>query len=54
MVRLLDFSGRGPDYGSMVAPVGAEFTITAEPNVPLRRNSDGQGRVTDFDLEAEV
>jgi catechol 2,3-dioxygenase-like lactoylglutathione lyase family enzyme len=34
IVRILDFSGRGSDYGSMPAPLGVEFTITAEPSVP--------------------
>src|SRR5262245_31380053 len=34
IVRLLAFSGRGSDYGSMAAPLGVEFTITAEPAVP--------------------
>jgi len=30
LVRILDFEGRGSDYGAMVAPLGVEFTITAE------------------------
>jgi catechol 2,3-dioxygenase-like lactoylglutathione lyase family enzyme len=34
IVRILDFSGRGSDYGSMAAPLGVEFTITAEQEVP--------------------
>ena len=34
IVRILDFSGRGSDYGSMAAPLGVEFTITVEQAVP--------------------
>jgi catechol 2,3-dioxygenase-like lactoylglutathione lyase family enzyme len=30
LVRLLDFEGRGSDYGSVPHPRGVEFTITAE------------------------
>jgi catechol 2,3-dioxygenase-like lactoylglutathione lyase family enzyme len=30
VVRILDFEERGSDYGTMVAPFGVEFTITAE------------------------
>ncbi len=30
LVRILDFEGRGSDYGAMAAPLGVEFTITAE------------------------
>ena len=30
LVRLLDFEGRGSDYGSVPHPYGVEFTITAE------------------------
>jgi catechol 2,3-dioxygenase-like lactoylglutathione lyase family enzyme len=33
IARILDFSGRGSDYGSMPAPLGVEFTITAEHDV---------------------
>ncbi len=33
VVRLLDFEGRGSDYGSMAPPLGVEFTITQEDNV---------------------
>jgi|SRR6516162_1292427 catechol 2,3-dioxygenase-like lactoylglutathione lyase family enzyme len=36
LVRILDFEGRGSDYGAMAAPLGVEFTITAEaPVLPL-------------------
>ena len=30
LVRLLDFEGRGSDYGSVPHPHGVEFTITAK------------------------
>jgi len=30
LVRLLDFEGRGSDYGAMAPPLGVEFTITLE------------------------
>ena len=30
LVRLVDFEGRGSDYGSVPHPHGVEFTITAE------------------------
>src|SRR5437867_3058966 len=33
IVRILDFSGRGSDYGVMAAPFGVEFTITIEHGV---------------------
>jgi catechol 2,3-dioxygenase-like lactoylglutathione lyase family enzyme len=33
LVRLLDFEGRGSDYGSMAAPLGVELTITQEQGV---------------------
>jgi catechol 2,3-dioxygenase-like lactoylglutathione lyase family enzyme len=33
LVRLLDFEGRGSDYGSVPRPHGVEFTITAEAGV---------------------
>ena len=33
LVRILDFEGRGSDYGLMAAPLGVEFTITAEQPV---------------------
>src|SRR5205814_6898391 len=33
LVRLLDFEGRGSDYGAMAAPLGVEFTITQETRV---------------------
>ena len=33
VVRILDFEERGSDYGTMVAPFGVEFTITAESGV---------------------
>src|SRR5262249_28557953 len=32
-VRILDFDGRGSDYGAMAAPFGVEFTITVEASV---------------------
>jgi hypothetical protein len=32
-VRLLDFEGRGSDYGSVPHPHGVEFTITAESGI---------------------
>src|SRR5262245_45833015 len=37
LVRLLDFEGRGSDYGTMPAPYGVELTITAEPGVAPSR-----------------
>ena len=33
LVRILDFEGRGSDYGVMAAPFGVEFTITVEAAV---------------------
>jgi catechol 2,3-dioxygenase-like lactoylglutathione lyase family enzyme len=30
LVRILDFQGRGSDYGTMASPLGVEFTITVE------------------------
>ena len=33
LVRILDFEGRGSDYGAMAAPLGVEFTITEETNL---------------------
>lgn len=33
LVRILDFEGRGSDYGAMAPPLGVEFTITAEASV---------------------
>ena len=33
LVRLLDFEGRGSDYGFGPAPIGVEFTITRETGV---------------------
>jgi catechol 2,3-dioxygenase-like lactoylglutathione lyase family enzyme len=33
LVRILDFEERGSDYGTMAAPLGVEFTITAESAV---------------------
>ena len=30
LTRILDFDGRGSDYGQMAAPFGVEFTITEE------------------------
>ena len=30
LVRILDFEGRGSDYGAMPGQLGVEFTITAE------------------------
>ncbi len=31
LFRILDFEGRGSDYGAMRGQLGVEFTITAEP-----------------------
>src|SRR5215813_198534 len=40
LVRILDFDGRGSDYGAMAAPFGVEFTITVEASVsPLGGNA---------------
>ena len=36
LVRLLDFEGRGSDYGSVPHPHGVEFTITAESGTGTR------------------
>jgi catechol 2,3-dioxygenase-like lactoylglutathione lyase family enzyme len=37
LVRILDFEGRGSDYGSAPSQLGCEFTITLEKDVqPLR------------------
>jgi catechol 2,3-dioxygenase-like lactoylglutathione lyase family enzyme len=33
LVRIVDFQGRGSDYGAMAGQLGVEFTITAEPDV---------------------
>ena len=33
LVRILDFEGRGSDYGAMAPPFGVEFTITVEAAV---------------------
>jgi catechol 2,3-dioxygenase-like lactoylglutathione lyase family enzyme len=33
LMRLLDFEGRGSDYGAVPHPYGVEFTITAEAGV---------------------
>src|SRR5215469_18313011 len=33
LVRILDFEGRGSDYGAMAPPLGVEFTITVEAAV---------------------
>ena len=30
LVRIVDFQGRGSDYGAMAGQLGVEFTITAE------------------------
>lgn len=30
LVRIVDFQGRGSDYGAMAGSLGVEFTITAE------------------------
>ena len=30
LVRIVDFAGRGSDYGAMAGQLGVEFTITAE------------------------
>lgn len=38
LVRIVDFEGRGSDYGSAPGTLGVEFTITAEgPNVSPSR-----------------
>ena len=33
LVRIVDFQGRGSDYGAMAGQLGVEFTITAESDV---------------------
>jgi len=33
LVRIVDFQGRGSDYGAMAGQLGVEFTITAESEV---------------------
>jgi catechol 2,3-dioxygenase-like lactoylglutathione lyase family enzyme len=33
LVRIVDFQGRGSDYGAMAGQLGVEFTITAEGTV---------------------
>jgi len=33
LVRIVDFQGRGSDYGAMAGQLGVEFTITAEREV---------------------
>lgn len=33
LVRIVDFEGRGSDYGSAPGSLGVEFTITEEPGV---------------------
>src|SRR5215470_3632775 len=33
LVRIVDFQGRGSDYGAMPGQLGVEFTITAEGDV---------------------
>ena len=33
LVRIVDFQGRGSDYGAMAGQLGVEFTITAENDV---------------------
>lgn len=47
LVRLLDFEGRGADYGAMAAPLGVELTITAEPGVAPSRGTHVCLRATD-------
>jgi catechol 2,3-dioxygenase-like lactoylglutathione lyase family enzyme len=37
IVRTNDFEDRGSDYGAMAAPLGVEFTITAESPVVASR-----------------
>jgi catechol 2,3-dioxygenase-like lactoylglutathione lyase family enzyme len=49
IVRILDFSGRGSDYGSMAAPLGVEFTITAEQDIPPAPGTHVCFRATDRD-----
>lgn len=39
LVRILDFEGRGSDYGAAPGQVGVEFTITVEPGVSPSRGS---------------
>ena len=39
LVRLLDFEGRGSDYGSVPHPHGVEFTITTEGAVEPSRGA---------------
>ena len=33
LVRIVDFEGRGSDYGAAPGSLGVEFTITVEPDV---------------------
>jgi len=33
LVRIVDFQGRGSDYGAMAGQLGVEFTITVESDV---------------------
>jgi catechol 2,3-dioxygenase-like lactoylglutathione lyase family enzyme len=35
VVRIVDFQGRGSDYGAMAGSLGVEFTITAEAGASL-------------------
>src|SRR5689334_10149915 len=35
LVRTVDFEGRGSDYGAAPGPLGVEFTITREAEIPM-------------------
>jgi catechol 2,3-dioxygenase-like lactoylglutathione lyase family enzyme len=37
LVRILDFEGRGSDYGAMAGQLGVEFTITREAGIAPSR-----------------
>ena len=39
LVRILDFEGRGSDYGAAPGQVGVEFTITVEPGASPSRGA---------------
>jgi catechol 2,3-dioxygenase-like lactoylglutathione lyase family enzyme len=39
IVRIVDFQGRGSDYGAMAGSLGVEFTITAEAGAAPARGA---------------
>lgn len=47
LVRLLDFEGRGSDYGFGPPPLGIEFTITAEAGAAPSRGAHVSFRAPD-------